>query len=236
MKKTLLIFCFLPCLLFAKDSWKTYKEKTIQQMSEIPGWCTEEKALFMMDFIKKNRCKYCVEIGVFSGKSLFPIAKTLAYKKSGVVVGIDAWNSSVAVHGFDPLSLDYQWWNQVDYSHFNDFTLKLIAENSLSKYCKIVKNNSLVAVSTFKDNTIDFLHIDGSHAENPLYDDAVLFLPKVKNGGYILLNNATWRTSKQALVYLLERTELISTFEPTANYYVFKKNQQYGISANALLK
>jgi hypothetical protein len=236
MKKALLIFCLLPCLLFAKDSWNSFKQKTILEQSNIPGWCTEEKALFLMDFIKNNKCKYCVEIGVFSGKSLFPIAKTLKYKKSGIVFGIDAWDTASALNGMHFGSAEYLWWSQIDFSHFNQVATELIAKNKLNSYCKLVKNTSQQALALFEDNSIDFLHIDGNHTEQSVFEDVKAYFPKVKDDGYILLNDPNWITSRQALVYLLERTELVSSFVPAANYYVFRKNEQYTENANALFK
>ena len=70
-------------------------------MRSIPGWCSEDKSILMMNVIKENQCKNCIEIGVFAGKSLFPIAKALEYNRTGIIFAIDAWNPVEATKGYN---------------------------------------------------------------------------------------------------------------------------------------
>ena len=81
MKKFLFSLLFVNTVLLAQDPWETFKKETALKMASIPGWCSEEKALLMMDIIKENKCQHCIEIGVFSGRSLFPIAKAGSSRK-----------------------------------------------------------------------------------------------------------------------------------------------------------
>lgn len=117
------ISVFLICItasLFSNDTWVSFKNETIATMNTVPGWCSSEKALLMMDVIKENKCQYCVEIGVFSGMSLLPIAKTLQYNGQGEVFAIDAWNASEATKGFNTSDPNYTWWSQLDFNYFTN--------------------------------------------------------------------------------------------------------------------
>lgn len=220
--------------LFSKEPWDIFKRQSIEKMSTIEGWCSEEKAVHMMDLIKKYRCKTCVEIGVYSGKSLFPILKAIEYNEKGIVYAIDAWSAEQATKGFNVKNPNYVWWNEINYTKIYQKTLSIIEENQLSNQCIILKKSSQDALSAFKDESIDFIHFDGNHNEFLMLDDVLTYFPKVKNNGFIILNDPNWLSSKLALVFLLERTELISNFSREATYYVFRKNNLRLEAANEL--
>lgn len=235
MKKLACIFLFcITSSLFAQDEWVVFKNETVLEMNTIPGWCSPEKALLMMDIIKENKCKCCIEVGVFSGMSLFPIAKALQYNGSGKVSAIDAWDPLEAIKGFSSSNSNYAWWSQLDFIYLFRQTLTLISKNKLNKFCSIIKQSSQNAASLFADDTIDFIHLDGNHNEEFAFQDVINYFPKVKDGGYILLNDPNWFSMKRSLVFLLERADVISSFSPSATYFLFRKNNQRMQNANVL--
>jgi hypothetical protein len=235
MKKFLFSLLFINTVLLAQDPWESFKKETVLEMAAIPGWCSEEKALLMMDIIKENKCQHCIEIGVFSGRSLFPIAKALQYNRSGLVYAIDAWDADEATKGFRTTDPNFVWWNSLDFKHFYDQTLTLISNSNLRKYCSIIKNPSQNALLLFSDATIDFIHFDGNHNESFAYEDVAHYFPKVRDGGYILLNDPNWYCMTRALVFLLERAEIISPYSPSAPYFLFRKEKNRLENANKLL-
>jgi len=221
--------------LLSKEEWNTYKENTVAQMRLIPGWCSEEKAFFMMDVIKNHACKKCVEIGVFSGRSLFVIAKGLLHNEKGVVFGIDAWDPRESVKGFEVTSPNYKWWRTVDYAWAYKNAIHLIADNALQGCCKIIKSSSQKAVKLFADESIDFIHIDGNHNEEIPFQDVLTYLPKVKDGGFILINDSHSVNMRKEVMFLLEKAELVSTFSPSATFLLFRKNKKRMAVARDLL-
>lgn len=230
---------FLAIVLFAdpllgKETWDSFKKSTLVTMSSISGWCSEEKAVLMMDLIKKDKCSLCVEIGVLAGKSLFPIAQALQYNTSGKVFAIDAWNPNEALRGMSSGTPQYDWWKSLDYNGLYKNAVKVIEENKLQKYCTIIRRPSKEAVNLFKDGTIDFIHFDGNHSEEGVSFDMKAYFPKVKDGGYILLNDPNWINMRQALVFLLERATLVSPFSQSATYLLFRKDSQRICNANKL--
>lgn len=222
--------------LFSSETWISFKKKTIEKMNKVPGWCSSEKAHLMMDVIKKNKCQNCIEIGVFAGKSLFPIAKALQYNGEGKVFAIDAWDSSEAIKGFIASDPNYMWCSQQNFNFFYKKTLHLINESNLSKFCDIIKRSSQNAAYLFMNETIDFIHLDGNHNEEFVFQDIINYFPKVKDGGFILLNDPNWLSMKSSLVFLLERADIISSFSSSATYFLFRKNNQREQNANALFK
>lgn len=237
IKKSVSIF--LICIttsLFSNDAWVSFKNETIAAMKTISGWCSSEKAFLMMDVIKENKCQNCVEIGVFSGVSLFPIAKALQYNGEGKVFAIDAWDISEATKGFSPSDPNYTWWSQLDFNCFYKQTLTIISKNELNKFCSIIKQPSQSAVHLFSDEMIDFIHLDGNHNEEFAFQDIIEYFPKIKDGGYILLNDPNWFSMKRSLVFLLERADLVSSFSPSATYFLFRKNNQRAQNANILFQ
>jgi hypothetical protein len=205
-------------------------------MNTVPGWCSSEKALLMMDIIKENKCQYCVEIGVFSGMSLLPIAKALQYNGKGKIFAIDAWDASEATKGFNLSDPNYTWWSQLDFNYFYKKTLALISKNKLNKFCSVIKQSSQSAAHIFSNEVIDFIHLDGNHNEEVAVQDIIEYFPKIKDGGYILLNDPNWFSMKRSLVFLLERADLVSSFSPSATYFLFRKNNQRAQNVSILFQ
>jgi hypothetical protein len=90
----------------------------------------------------------------------------------------------------------------------------------------VLEMTSAEALSLFEDESIDFLHIDGSHSENGFFFDAFHYYPKVKNNGYILLNDANWISARKSVIYLLENCELCTLYHEAMPYLLFKKTAE----------
>lgn len=237
MKNSLFFYTFFcTSTLISNDNWTSFKEKTLLITNNLAGWCSDEKALLIMDLIHQNKFQTCIEIGVFSGKSIIPMAMVLKYNCKGIVFGIDCWNEFDATRGYEKNDNNYKWWSQINYDYYHSITLDKIKENKLSDYCRLIKQSSEKAANLFIDNTIDFIHFDGNHNENFTFQDIINYFPKIKDGGYILLNDPNWLSMKRSLVFLLERTDLITPFSPCASYFLFRKNNKRSENAKVLFK
>ncbi len=207
----LLCFLFSISHLSAKDTtWAVYANQTLLHQKTLPGWCTSEKALKLMNLIYDTHPEICVEIGVFGGSSVYPTARALSYVRKGIIYAIDPWTTDACVEGYTPNDPNAIWWSQLDLDKiFRDFK-KMIEQNRLSSYCAIMRMTSKEALLYFGDDSIDILHIDGNHAEQSALADAEMFFPKVKAGGYIWFDDANWSSTNKAVQYLDERC----TFDP----------------------
>jgi len=225
MKKWLLIWLisFIPMLTAASQNWDKYKQKVLIHQKSVPGWCVYEKANKLMDLIHETKPDVVVEIGVFGGSSVYPMAESLRFEKRGVIHAIDPWKAENCQMGYTSDDANYMWWTNVDLEKvYKDFA-KLIKKHHLNKYCNIMRMTSLEAAGHFADESIDILHIDGNHSEESALTDAQLFLPKVKQGGYIWFDDVNWNTTSKAVTFMMERCVFHSMRSVGNECYLFQK-------------
>jgi hypothetical protein len=99
---------------------------------------------------------------------------------------LSKWSSFQKYYGIDPWSKqkNYQDWANVE----NDEQYKKYqnAKNILNKYgskIELIRNYSKNAVSNFKNNSIDFIYLDGRHDYCGVYEDLEFYYPKLKCNG-----------------------------------------------------
>lgn len=161
------------------------------KFDKIHGWCSKEKAIKMTNYIDDN-FNLCVELGVFAGKSLLPIA----LKSKGTVIGIDSWNKSSSLEGTNS-KINDDWWSNIDYNFFYNYTSNLLKEYKCNNV-KLFRLKSVDAIYLFEDNTIDFLHQDSNHSEEISCNEVELYHNKVKLNGIWVFDDTNWETTKKA--------------------------------------
>src|SRR5690242_905215 len=90
------------------------KAEAFNYMQQLDGWCSAEKASVLIDLIQKTRPEKIVEIGVWGGKSLVPMACALRANGFGKVFGIDPWNSASSLEEVMNES-NRAYWGTVDH-------------------------------------------------------------------------------------------------------------------------
>src|SRR6185436_18664247 len=98
-----------------------------QQIAEIVpkchGWATVEKAITLASTVITLRPDFILEIGIWGGRSLFPMALACKAIGKGKVVGVDPWVSVAAVQG--QTDANRKWWNEQPFDMvYNDFMQK----------------------------------------------------------------------------------------------------------------
>lgn len=189
-------------------------------------WCSEEKANLLMDLTMVTRPKVCVEIGAFVGSSVLPVAATLQIMNQGQMYAVDAWSNTVACRFLDDTDPNKAWWSTVDMNAVKGMFDHLMNEWMLEKTCVVMHNPSMEAVNEIGE--IDFLHIDGDYSTKGSMEDVTMYVPKVREGGYILFSNLyTMVNGKQprlkAFCKLFESCEMICSIEKD-NAILFRKN------------
>lgn len=160
-------------------------------LPQVPGWCSKDKAEKLIQTIRENDLKLCVEIGVFGGSSFFPQALAMKDKASGMVIGIDPWTKDSALEDMTN-EANKNWWGSLNLETIYNGFMKTVEKYDLQKFCTVFRNKSEHVVDQIQDESVDLLHIDGNHCERLAYQDSVLFLPKVKQGGYIFFDDISW--------------------------------------------
>jgi predicted O-methyltransferase YrrM len=163
------------------------KEEAFKAMGSLDGWCTTEKASVMIDLIAGTRAKKIVEIGVWGGKSLIPMAIAVKRLGGGVVYGIDPWDARESMKGMDDANRN--WWENVNHEAVYKRLLRKINEFGLRQEVNLIRNTSEGSSPIFD---IDLLHIDGNHSEKTSLFDITKWVPLVKSGGIVVVDDVTW--------------------------------------------
>ena len=160
----------------------------IQMVHErLQGWCSWLKAETLASIVVALRPKISVEIGVFGGRSLIPIAMAHRYINHGKVIGIDPWMARASVEG--QLEADAKWWSDQKmhddvYTGFMRFRENL----QLQQWIQVERK-----VSDEFDPMlgIGLLHVDGNHGEQAI-KDVERFCPFVDFGGIVVVDDIGW--------------------------------------------
>jgi len=160
------------------------------EYEKIEGWCSREKAIAMASFIKS--ADFCVELGVFGGKSLLP----LALMTTNSVIGIDSWSKETSLEGVNSIEND-EWWSSVDYDYMYNYSLNLLKTYECTN-ARLIRAKSLDVVNDFEDESIDFLHQDSNHSEKISCSEVEAYHKKVKKNGLWVFDDTNWPTTQKA--------------------------------------
>jgi len=154
------------------------------------GWCSLDKAGYLIDCVD-NICKekdnpICLEIGVYGGKSILPVALELKRHNKGLVYAIDPWSNEDAIVGYENENLNF--WENVDLEKYYNIFINSIQEFNLSNRIKVIKSSSDDAPDI---KNIDLLYIDGQHTAQAL-KDAKKYASQINLGGYCVVDDINW--------------------------------------------
>jgi predicted O-methyltransferase YrrM len=195
----------------------------IRDQYDIGGLCTEEKGEVIKSLIENTNAKLCIEIGVYKGSSLLYFAEALQTTR-GRVIGIDPYkldslkneipNKEISNYFYDILFKEQK---TLDDIYFN---LKQILENNnLGDLITLVRDKSENFYQNVKNESIDVLHIDGNHDEEYVTKDILNYLPLVKKGGYIIMDDTSWVGVINSINnHLVDKCRLVSEHSEFAVY------------------
>jgi predicted O-methyltransferase YrrM len=161
----------------------------------LEGWATQEKGYALAATAFALRPRVAVEIGVWAGRSLFPVALALQEIGAGRILAIDPWQSQASVEGYS--SENKIWWETVaNHDHaFNQFN-----ETSKALYLQhFIEIHRQRSDDAKVPPVIDLLHIDGQHTEQARKDVA-RFGSKVRVGGIVFMDDLSWKNEGRAEV------------------------------------
>ena len=181
----------LPSLEISERGWRMKFRDLMEQIERVlpdgGQWCTVEKAHTLAAMVVSLRPETIVEIGVWMGGSLIPLALAAKAIDNGCqVIGIDPWSSRESVKGQAPV--DAEWWQNVDHEVAHTITKTRIHDLGLGD---IVTIHRMTSNEAPLPGHIDILHIDGNHAEQAVID-VNRFAPRVCLGGFCILDDVGW--------------------------------------------
>jgi len=190
------------------------KKRGFAFMNQLEGWCSREKGSLLMDLVLKVKPEVVVEIGVWGGKSLVPMAAALQGNRMGRIYGIDPWSNIASIE--EVLHPDNKaFWGRVDHEAVMQRLVQKIKEFGLQDHITLIQKTSEDAPLIYD---IDILHIDGNHSEKTSYDDVRKWVPLVKSGGWIIFDDMSWYengvfTTAKAVSWLNENCIKLAEFQ-----------------------
>lgn len=153
---------------------------------KLPGWCSVSKAVTLASSIVALRPEIIVEIGVYGGRSLIPMAMACASVSKGIVIGIDPWEKSASVEG-QPQE-HATWWGNLDHEHIMKSFLAQVELLRLKNFVNVVRKRS---DEVTPPKNIDIISLDGNHGPQAL-KDVERYAPNVRVGGLIVFDDLNW--------------------------------------------
>lgn len=181
------------------------------------GGCSVSKAYVMATLIRKFDMKTTADIGVYRGRSLFPQALAHARFTGGVVYGVDPWSAEEAreedlgfVDDARKEELD-RFIEQTDWQAIYERVEALREELGYDGHCALLRKTSAEAASYFEDEGISFdlVHVDGNHDTEKVVEDIELYMGRLRDGGFVVLDDISFKSVRPVYDELRSRTQLV---------------------------
>lgn len=163
-------------------------QQIADEITNMPhGWCSIPKGQMLAAAVVALRPEISVEIGVYAGKSAFPIA--LAHKECGVgrLIAIDPWSATASQEG-QVKPEDHKFWSGLDHEMIYQTFWKNALRLNVAHIIQVVRKRS--DDFTPPDN-IGLLHIDGNHSDQAIRD-VERFAPKCRMGALCFCDDISW--------------------------------------------
>lgn len=146
------------------------------------------------------RPEVVLEIGVFEGKSLIPMAMAMKEIGYGTIIGVDAWSKQVAIR--EQITPEHQaWWANLDIDRIYNNFIGHLSRYDLNKHVQVVRQESQNFTGPA---AYQIFHCDGSHSPTTI-NDILRFAPKVVMGGLVILDDIDGGSHGQAPAMAAQR-------------------------------
>lgn len=162
----------------------------LQSMTD--GWCSAEKTFKLFTTIMSDQLMNSIDLGTYGGQSLIPQA--VAYKTlgRGIVHGIDAYSNYLCEDTTHTEENNF-WWANINMNAIYRKMENVTSREDIQKHVKIHVKASNDVVESFADESVDLIYIDSNHHTDVVRRDILQWTPKIRRGGYIILNDVKWK-------------------------------------------
>lgn len=182
----------------------------ISKLTESNLWPFEFLSAYgMMPYLKRaGENLVGVEIGVLKGENIRLL--------------LDELSNIKMIYGVDPY-LEHSDQGTFRSQEYMDQYLE-IAERNLKthkKRYKLVKKSSGEAHTDFKDESLDFILLDGDHSYDGIKNDLEVYYPKLKKGGHIFIHDTYLPDVQKAMHDFRDENRLRMPLNMSKNYISF---------------
>lgn len=216
---------------FFEKFYKIYK----QIPADFLGGSPLEKTYLMAYLANLLDLKNYVEIGVYRGKSFFPVAAAFA-NNNGHAIGIDPYLLEEAKEDDVDESLIERLntaLNTLDFEQLYKEVVFFKEQLAFSSHIQLIRKKSSDAVAQVKEKCIeiDMLHIDGNHDAEKVTQDFENYLPLVSEGGVVVVDDVDWPSVHVA--YEKIKDDFLVLFEHTNYVLLWKRKKTTGYITRA---
>lgn len=185
------------------------RDAVYNYLVHMQGWTEPSRACEMVERILEIKAKIIVDIGVFAGRSTIAMGFAAREMGNSMVYGIDNWNPESAMDNDDNKE-GVDWWEKQSHlESVHQQAMHAVWDHRLEPWVTIIRAKSEHVHQLFP--VIDFLNIDGGHSETTSCRDVSLYLPKVRSGGFVMMDDTSWDSTQKAISMLEEQCELVKT-------------------------
>lgn len=175
------------------------------------GGASPLKVFLLAELIVSRQLSRIVEIGVYRGRLFLPLGRLMALLGRGEMVGIDPYSVAAAVQrdvereGIDLVA----WPETVDWESIYEDVRAGMERWSLGDHGRLIRTTSEEAAPSFADQPIDMLHVDGNHDREAVTRDVDDFLPHMRDGGLLVMDDVGWPSVRPVFDQLAQQHELL---------------------------
>lgn len=190
------------------------KNIDLKRLTKFYGYWTESHE-WLVNFLNEyNDIEMGVEVGVAFGANMKNILDNTNIKK---LFGVDPYQEETwDLQGYINVKSEYGSFDSL-YEHVEELLIPY-GERS-----KLIRMTSEQASKKFKDNSLDFVFIDGDH--NDIETDVLCWEPKVKDGGFLIghdWKHPCYGNITQFLTDYYHEDVLVGVDPPVSIWYVQK--------------
>jgi predicted O-methyltransferase YrrM len=192
-------------------------DEILRADKRVIGWASITKQIAMASAVVALRPDISMEIGVYGGKSFFPMAFAHRAIGRGRVIGIDPWNGPESAKG--QIANHAQYWSTLNHGRiYHDF-MRQRKEFGLESVTEIIR----FASDDYDPSPgISVLSIDGNHGPQAI-KDVERYAPMVKMGGLVFCDDLAWDGSDSD--YVAQSLEKLTLLGFVEKYRVQNKAQ-----------
>jgi predicted O-methyltransferase YrrM len=150
------------------------------------GWTTLPKACALASLTLAIKPITAVEIGIWAGRSMLPVAMALKTIGSGIITGIDPYSPQESAKS--EVGANADWWGSADHQAIKQKFLSFVRYFQCEQFVRHIEKPSDEVEWT---KAIQLLHIDGSHTDQAVRD-AERFGKHVTLGGIVVMDDINW--------------------------------------------
>jgi hypothetical protein len=178
------------------------------------------KLFLLAELIINEELETIVEIGVYRGRLFLPLAGLMTALGRGKAIGIDPYTVADAVQNdVKREGLDLVTWPEtIDWEGIHDEVRGGMARWETEAHSELLRARSDEVTDHFSAGQIDLIHVDGNHDMAAVTRDLELFLPLMKPGGILVMDDIAWPSITPVYERLVEEHELLFSLIETSVY------------------